>query len=67
VAFVFLANLYKAMVMKYTGGSWQTVGTAGFSPGGAAFTSLAIDSMGTPYVAYEDDTVGYRATVMRFK
>ena len=53
--------------MKYSGGSWRVVGTAGFSTGMAPWTSLAIDSTGTPCVAYADDGNGDKAAVMRFK
>ena len=52
-----------ATVMKYTGGSWATVGTAGFSGGAAAFTAMAIDASGTPYVAYTDSSHSNAATV----
>lgn len=61
------ANSKKATVMKYSGGSWRVVGTAGFSTGMAPWTSLAIDSTGTPCVAYADDGNGDKAAVMRFK
>jgi hypothetical protein len=46
--------------------SWSVVGTAGFSAGQAYYTSLAIDSTGTPYVAYQDGSNGDRATVELF-
>jgi hypothetical protein len=46
-------------------GVWQTVGMAGFSAGKARYTSLAIDSTGSPYVAYGDDGNSGKATVMR--
>ena len=44
VAFEDGANSQKATVMKYSGGSWVVVGTAGFSAGVVQLTSLAIDS-----------------------
>jgi hypothetical protein len=50
--------------MKYVGGSWQTVGTAGF--GLAWYTSLAMDSSDTPYVAYMDFGNSQKATVMKY-
>lgn len=59
-------NGNRATVMKYGGGSWQTVGTAGFSEGWAAYISLAIDSTGTPYVAYTDLGNYWKATVMKY-
>ena len=45
---------------------WRVVGTAGFSAGIADYTSLAFDSTGTPYVAYEDGSNGNKATVQKF-
>ena len=41
-------------------------GSAGFSAGGAYYTSLAIDDSGTPYVAYKDGFYSNKATVMKF-
>jgi len=46
--------------------SWHTVGTAGFSTGRVDDISLAIDSTGTPYIAYEDWANGGKATVMKY-
>ena len=40
-------------VMKNTG-SWAPVGSANFSAYGAAYTSIALSSCGTPYVAFSD-------------
>ena len=54
-------NSGKATVMKFTGGSWQLVGIAVFSAGGAAFTSLAINPFDTLYVAYKDSVNGIKA------
>jgi hypothetical protein len=46
---------------------WQAVGTAGFSSGVAASTSLAMDAHNTPYVAFTVDILGdSKATVMKF-
>jgi hypothetical protein len=56
----------KATVMKYNGSDWVPVGTPGFSAGKASFTSLAVDSSGSVYVAYQDDVNGNHATVMKF-
>ena len=42
----------QATVMRFAGGSWQTVGRADFSSVHAWFISLAIDLTGTPHVAY---------------
>ncbi len=50
----------------WAAGSWQTVGATGFSAGGAIYTSIALDSSGTPYVAYRDVGNSNKATVMKF-
>ena len=56
----------RATVMKYNGSSWVTVGAPKFSAGTAEYTSIAIDSSGTPYVVYEDFGHGERGTVMKY-
>lgn len=59
----------KATVMNYTGAGpsgWERVGNAGFSVGMGHYTSLAIDSNDTPYVAFRDDGFSGKATVKRF-
>jgi len=45
-------------VMKYNGSSWEVVGHLGFSAGEADWTSIAIGKNDTPYVAYQDNTIG---------
>ncbi len=45
--------------------AWKTVGSAGFSAGQAAFTSLYVYN-GTPYVAYDDWGNSNKATVMKY-
>ncbi len=62
------ANGSKASVMRYnsTTSSWEQVGTAGFSAGQADYTSLAINSGGTPYIAYTDGGNSNKASVMRY-
>jgi hypothetical protein len=46
--------------------NWRNVGSNGFSAGQVNWTSIAIDSSGTPYVAYEDVANSNKATVMKF-
>jgi hypothetical protein len=60
-------NSGKATVQKLVSGSggWTVVGNAGFSAGGVNYVSLALDSTGTPWVAYTDASVGNKATVQK--
>ena len=46
--------------------SWDTVGHPGFSAQKAYYTSIAIDTEGTPYVVYVDAGNGLKATVMKY-
>jgi len=74
VAYVDANNGNKVSVKENSGSGWNQVGSAGFSPSQAAWTSLAIDSSGKPYVIFEDysfsnsfaDTNGGKATVMYY-
>jgi hypothetical protein len=45
--------------------AWGLLGGAGFTSTNVAYTSLAIDRAGTPYVAFEDGAAGAAATVMK--
>jgi hypothetical protein len=45
---------------------WVNVGSPGFSAGSAGSQSLAIDSNGIPYVAYQDGASANKTTVMKF-
>jgi hypothetical protein len=59
-----------ATVMTYSGTAWSPVGSTRFSPGQAQSTSLALDPLGVPYIAFMDMTtlpVNGGATVMAFK
>ncbi len=67
VAFRDGGNSNKATVMKFSGGSWQNVGTSGFSTGEVLYTSLAFNpSTNEPYVAFSDASNLNKATVMKF-
>jgi hypothetical protein len=59
-----LAWVLSPTLTAWADGTWQPVGTAGFSAGQAINLSLALDSNNTPYVAYSDDANGDKATVM---
>ncbi|GEM_PF-2965145 len=59
----------RATVMKYTGvgeSGWEPVGIEGFTAGAVSEPALYVDE-GVPYVAYSDDEVGYKITVMKRK
>ena len=56
----------KATVMKFDGSNWVNVGSAGFSAGAVASTSLAFSPSGDPYVAFQDEANSGKVTVMKF-
>jgi len=64
VAFQDYENSYAATVMYYNGTNWVNLGSAGFTSSAAYEPSFAIDSGGTPYVAYYDDS--NKANVMKY-
>jgi hypothetical protein len=69
VAYIGWADSSKVSVMKYNGTSWVYVGVQGFSKSGGYIHSegLAFNpSNGQPYVAYEDTSSSYKASVMTF-
>lgn len=55
-------------VMKYNGSSWVLVGDRGFSNDRGNNVKLAINSTGTPYVAFRDRTLSItnKLTVMKY-
>lgn len=54
----------KATVMKYSGGAWVVVGSAGFSPGAVSGLTIAF-SHNIPIVAFSDGANSYKTTVMK--
>jgi len=44
----------KAVVKKYDGNHWVSVGIEGFTPSEATYTEIAFDSSNTPYVSFRD-------------
>lgn len=69
LAYADWGNGYKTTVMKYSGKGvygWEAVGDVAFSAGQASDTSLKINSIGVPYVAYSDDYYDDKATVMKY-
>jgi uncharacterized repeat protein (TIGR01451 family) len=60
------SHQYKqAYVMKYTSGSWKQIGLNA-SPKATGYCSLAVDSAGTPFLAYEDGAASDAATVVKY-
>ena len=55
-------NWVKSFPLDYT---WS-IGNARFSAGEAYFISLAFNSSGQPYVAYQDVLKSWKSTVMGF-
>ena len=53
-------------VMKYDGSNWVTVGSPLSSTAAATYITLAIDSVGIPYVGYSDANHNAKATVMKY-
>ena len=45
---------------------WTNIGTSGFSPGQASSISFALDTNGTPYVAFQDNDSSSKISVMKF-
>ncbi len=66
IAFVNQVNWNKALtVMRLNGGAWENVGSDGILASNGYNPSLAITGE-TPYVAFEDNANGDKATVSRF-
>ncbi|MBC5774358.1 Ig-like domain-containing protein [Pontibacter sp. KCTC 32443] len=59
-------NGSRGKVMRFDGTNWLTIGEGNFSAGKAGYTSLELDAMGSPYVAFVDATNGDKATVLKF-
>ncbi|CAM4188287.1 InlB B-repeat-containing protein [Saccharibacillus endophyticus] len=57
----------KAVLTRYNGTEWEKVGE-GSMPVSDYFTlGLAVDEIGTPYVAYEDKSNGNKASVAKYE
>ncbi|MEP7167901.1 MAG: T9SS type A sorting domain-containing protein [Bacteroidota bacterium] len=56
----------KAVVKKFNGSSWATVGTPGFTAGGTGQMAMALNNNSLPYIAYQDQANGFAASSMMF-
>ena len=61
-----LAGFLRQPAVVWAGSGWLPVGSAGFSAGAVGWTSLALDKNNVPYVAYQDNVNGGKATVMKY-
>ncbi len=59
-------NGFKATVMKYFGGSWSYVGSAGFTSGSVDHMCLKFDTLNVPYISFTDGSSGSKQSVMKF-
>lgn len=55
-----------ATVMKFDGLNWAPLGTTGFSGLTVSYVSMACDTFGNPYIGFEDDWYGSRASVLKY-
>ncbi len=65
VAYKDASNSERCTVMKFNGSTWETVGSAGFTPGIARDLDIIIVD-GTPYVCFADAENLHRPTVYKF-
>ena len=68
IIFLLIISLFEISPKKSIaeGESWQYLGQPTFSTGSVAYTSIAIDATGTPYVVYQDYGNSNKATVMKY-
>jgi hypothetical protein len=62
----FALFLFCLLLTTTANAQWDSVGNQGFSSGVVNYTSIAVNSSGTPYVAFIDGNVSYKATVMSY-
>lgn len=60
------ANKATVRMTRDDGGTWETVGEAGFSAGEIYYPCLAIGPDGSLYVAFSDAAAGRKTTVMKY-
>jgi len=59
---------YKACVKQWDGtaGIWNYIGTSAFSDGPADQICMAIDKNNVPFVAFKDESGGFKASIMKY-
>lgn len=63
---ILLSVIVGTMTAFTANAQWQPVGTAGFTPAGVGYPSIAFNSNDELYVAFKDGASAQKATVMRF-
>jgi hypothetical protein len=56
----------KGEVRRYSGGLWSNVGTAGFTAGNASSPNIRIIG-GVPYFAFQDASLSFKASIMKYQ
>ena len=62
----YVASRNTATVKKFNGSDWITVGGGNFTEAGIDYCSIAINSKGTPYVAFSDGDNTGKISVMKY-
>ena len=60
------SNIIGSNIYKYNGLAWDLLNSKGISVDNAKYTSLAVANNNTPYIAYQDEAVGGKATVKKY-
>ena len=56
----------KATAMKYEGGNWETIGSAGFSAGSVFYPKIITNASCNLFAVYTDGANSYKSTMMKF-
>lgn len=61
------SNGGKVSAVTFNGSSWVDPGnSSGFTPGSVSNLSLTVSNDGVPYIAFADDTLSNKVTVMKY-
>ena len=66
INFIILITIVITTSFSTLAQGWTPVGISGFSAAATGQTSIVIDKNNTPYVVYQDATVNYGPTVMKY-